>query len=710
MLEPRWESDAMTEVKLALRGKWLHSLLVAWMFGAAVGYGGKWLGERPQALLSPGTSSLVTVPTDTRDLDEGVVNNANAKTFQLPPPAQSLEDLVQLASNWPDSSVIGRLQLESAVRETTGAQLNAWLQKLAIERNWNISNVLLKRWAQIDPLGAIDSIAAWRPKMRADVMDSLVVHLAREARGVADEIFERLLTEQRSVFLRRYCQFASARDGDAASVKAFLEKHAANDSERAWWSEWIEPALVKASLPVHIGEARVAIGLLPTSQHESAWSEFYRAVLGRFPEPGSALRESVRQGIDEQSPAVRMEFLRRLAGNWAVTDVQGALDWATQLNGDERKAVLESILGRNRRQDPRELAEIVARLPEDDRTPKMIQSIAEELIAVDPVQAANWFLSQPEAANVKMPRELVSEWAKTDHADISRYVEEHPEFLAAQKLSEMDDIATALFRERGSAAFALVDSLADEDQRNRFSLTAMKAWAAEDWQSARAYVEAEPDLEWQGLLVKGVIGAPQDGILDWVKTLDPSVYEEAMPQIVIKSSQTSSAERVADIVADWLENADGKSFEPGGRSRSALSITGIILATADPTAGADLVARLPEGPGRDAAISGVAGVWIGSDPFGAAEWVVGLPAGETRDRALKGLIPSVADAPGTAFALAVELSDPGAQAEQAASVLVDWWHTDRQAASNALKGSNLTDTQKSAIARQLSIGPMEAQP
>jgi hypothetical protein len=123
-----------------------------------------------------------------------------------------------------------------------------------------------------------------------------------------------------------------------------------------------------------------------------------------------------------------------------------------------------------------------------------------------------------------------------------------------------------------------------------------------------------------------------------------------------------------------------------------------------------LVARLPEGPGRDAAISGVAGVWIGSDPFGAAEWVVGLPAGETRDRALKGLIPSVADAPGTAFALAVELSDPGAQAEQAASVLVDWWHTDRQAASNALKGSNLTDTQKSAIARQLSIGPMEAQP
>ncbi|MCB1100589.1 MAG: hypothetical protein KDN22_33815 [Verrucomicrobiae bacterium] len=460
------------------KGQILRAFLLALALGIAAGYGTKWLRERPQTLRARGVgvASGVRAPVSTdrmsAEKDPAPPVGVTGTNIFLPPPARSVEELVQLALRWPGDSAVGRLQLESALREATGIQLESWLLQLLVDQKrdadyrgrralWSISSALLNRWAQTDPLEAIDKIAKWQPKMQAEVMDNLIVALASEARAVADEVFDRLPKEHRSLFLSRYCLFAARQESDADTAKAFLEAHAANDSERAWWAEWIEPNIVKASLPSDIREARAAIGELPKAQQESTWREFYSAVLERFPEPEFALREAVRQGIDDQNPAVRLEFLRRLADGWAASDIHGALDWANQLRGDERAEIVQAIIGRRQR-DPRELVEVAERLPESDRSPKMIQSIADQLRSVDPVQAAQWFLDQPESANGKMPRELVSEWASADPEGISQYVAEHPEFLESQKSSEFDAIVTALFQQLGQAAFALADHLEDE--------------------------------------------------------------------------------------------------------------------------------------------------------------------------------------------------------------------------------------------------------
>ncbi|MCB1094208.1 MAG: hypothetical protein KDN22_01395 [Verrucomicrobiae bacterium] len=230
----------------------------------------------------------------------------------------------------------------------------------------------------------------------------------------------------------------------------------------------------------------------------------------------------------------------------------------------------------------------------------------------------------------------------------------------------------------------------------------MKEWATEDWGGARDFVEAEPDPERQKMSLRALMGTEMDDVqraeaVSWAGTLEPPLSELAMRGLVARSG----GQAVADLAIAWLNKMDRVTWEADSQARSTLSITAMRLASEGPLEFTEWVARLPKGFLHEAAAASGVGFFMESDPAFASEWIANMPEGESRDLAIVHLIPAVADDPARAFAWSLAVSDPGIQSEQAASVLVDWWQRDPQAASAALEESSLTESLKAAIAGQL---------
>jgi hypothetical protein len=695
--------------------RWLASFAMAAVIGVVVAGAVKRLQSRPQPITLP--ASVVDLPL----VPEPSHGTSGAEPEPLPIPESphaidSLDDLLAFAHSLPGSgggSAISRLKLDQALEERTVDQMEAWFfdaerrqgvgSRLDHRALRAIKSALLKRWLKLDFRHAIDRLATDSKGPIASSRDlgrALGLHVPQ----AADEILTLLPEPMRIRFLSSYLHYVLGGPGDGELREAFLAKHA-TEKELDWYRQNLEPQFRFQSLPRDANMARGQIEIMPKQQRDHAWRSFYDSIIDRYADPQAALEEAVRHGIDDQNPEVKSHFVYRVAHNWASSDLPATVEWLSRFDLEQRKETLNQVLN-STPMDPFEEMKIIDALPVGDVRLGTMNQIAEQAGMVDPVAAANWYLKQPDNESESLPLGLIPAWASVDPAGLIAHFSQPGNLEAREDHSDLIVLGEVIAQSDPDAAVAAAHQISSAKKRSSFVRGLVSGWTAVDPDAARDFVEAQTDSKLQDSALRGYLAPklevlPQEETLAWANALARPLRDEAMLRLAGSHRPDWDIRAMGKAVAAWLEETPGTIFEES-RARSSLLIATTQMVSAGREAAAAWADELPDGTGRDIVAGAIAADWTTSDPDGASAWIATLPEGSTRDEAVTGLVGAFSDDPSKAFQWALAVGDPVVKAEQAASVLAEWQHTDPEAVAEALEA--LTESQRSdmlARARQI---------
>ncbi len=575
----------------------------------------------------------------------------------------------------------------NAIRKVPVEQLPRLMEMLRdtvnLSYGYTVTYVALPMWAEVDPAAALEYANTLSSSRRSSAITSVLTGWARadldgainyvsqlehgSARTAAAKAIVTILSEQdpaRALAFIRSERLHSTRssspsthffelwgNSDPQSAAAEVLKlpsgkerdYALRNLARSWAGKDPNAALVWVqSLP-------------PSNGRRYAFT----AILSAIAETNPALASSQVMTLNG---AARYDAIYALTGRWAKHDLNGALNWATGLQGtQERDRALRGLASQWAESDPQSAAAFVDTLPMGTSRSGLTTTIASAWSKKDPSSALNWLQDLPNSSmkNSAMAT-AVDNMANSDPAGASEWIKAIPSESSRRRL--YDDIASGWARKDPESAIAWVESLQNgqrdaarqivRDMGSRAPARVARfvaglpdatqydlvddiasAWAGSNPTAARQWAEGLPEGRSKTRAMTTLINN--------VSSSDPQTGAQMALSLGNESSRNSS---IQSLAAKWAGNDSEAALAwietlPGGSTRER-AMQGLIsgIAGNEPRTAAEYVAGLPAGKIQDSAALTVVSRWASSEPGAAADWAAQFPEGNTRQGAMRSVM------------------------------------------------------------------------
>lgn len=352
---------------------------------------------------------------------------------------------------------------------------------------------------------------------------------------------------------------------------------------------------------------------------------------------GRVDHDKIAKLLENQVPMERLETVERLASEWGRRNPHEALEWASELQGRERRVAFESIFGRWSEQDPEMAASAAMELPQSSMKLDLVHWMTESWARRDLARATDW---------VKMQGEEGSG---------GRAILGLMEAMADQSHEDAADFAMNL-------------------ERRDLRMEALRI-------SARRWAEHDPgeSLDWAQQLEGQARVEVADEIFHQVAEYDPSLaaefYEAFRNKLV--GEEELPGHLAAGIASRMME------FDPAGAADWTLSLPGRLEEKSQVVA--EVTERWLGIDDEDAVI------WVsGLEP--------GRPRDMASDRIAHHLIEQD---PGVALVWADQIGDRGHRGDLMIHVLEAWHDQDAFAARTAYQEVNLEEEHRRVIEEEI---------
>ncbi len=375
--------------------------------------------------------------------------------------------------------------------------------------------------------------------------------------------------------------------------------------------------------------------------------------------------EGALTAVDEahrlESSELAGKIIGDVYGSWAGRDLAGALaDVKETLTGDDRKTALEAIVSRVAQTDPAQalaLARSLDKTQLDDyllaifdpwvaRDPKAateallqisdpqqvrpaVDGMVQRLLAEDPQTALEWLNHLPDGKIRESAEDrLAFQWAGFDPAEAMKWMTGLPH--SEKRDSQIDDIAVEWAILDATWAVTHAGTLPPGKQKESLMTWGMAQWSYND-----------ADAAWA-----------------WANRLPPGEKENA----------------IGTVIGYWSE------YDPEAATTAALA--------------------MPEGKSRQDALGSIGRGWDWktADPSATAAWLARIPVGPGRDTALESYSRSLLETdPERALQIAATASNIQARQKQLTSLLEDWMQRSPSKATAAVNRSSLPPAVKEQL-------------
>lgn len=512
-----------------------------------------------------------------------------------------------------------------------------------------LRNLLMARWAETDPAGALAWIRTKDVANRSN--DSADFYLAW---GTVDPVAAIAgLKQIPDLWKKAQAEagiFGQLAETDPQKALSLLQQLPANQqsiaTQRAIFGSWagVDPLAAAAAvmkLPRGFNQTTAVDGVAEfwanqDPQAALAWIDQLPPGYGKESAKLNAMTSIATQDpalaatyIDTPGMGNRTVLIGEVSENWAQTDPQAALAWVGNVSTGQvyNKAML-GILGQMGQADPQGTAAYIAQLPD---------------------------ASMRDDAD----KQLAGTWAQSDFDGALAWAQGLPASDGDTRSAALGSVMhNWILSDPAGAGDYLMQNMQNDPGFGRLAYWLSMYWSSADAPAALAWVQTLPPGETQNNAM--------DNVLQGLGGDDPQ-----------------TAWNVATQIAD-----------PKGRSSAMASvITG--LSNQNPAQAAAMYAQMPDGEQKDYASGVLAGVWVAQNPQAAGQWIGTLPSGEARDVAVATLVTATdGNDPSGAFAWAASIGDPAAQQKQLTNVIGQWAKTDPAAATLAVQAANLTDQQR----------------
>jgi len=295
--------------------------------------------------------------------------------------------------------------------------------------------------------------------------------------------------------------------------------------------------LVKALMEGKPGES---LSWMEKSLSESERQELYGPFFRQWTNSDPVAAAARLRQLSEASPAkaaVWESLIAQVAGQWATTDLSGALAWTKALpDGTAKAQALMQVSYQWAKRDPQAAALYAAQ----QKDPALFDAVAGTWAGIDPRGAAAWAYGLPagEGRNTAITT-TTTVWAQTDP----------------------------------KAAAAYVAGLSTEDAKNQGKLVIASAWAYQDPAAAAKWVDQFPEGTIRGLALEQVASTwaqdNSDEASQWLQRLPKGlsrdvavgafckVIDATDPDVSFKWAETISDtairnQKLESAAASWL--------------------------------------------------------------------------------------------------------------------------------------------------------------
>jgi hypothetical protein len=179
-----------------------------------------------------------------------------------------------------------------------------------------------------------------------------------------------------------------------------------------------------------------------------------------------------------------------------------------------------------------------------------------------------------------------------------------------------------------------------------------------------------------------------DGLLD-------KASANVRPFLLEAAFNYGGSEHMGADLQKWIKRLD--EVAPERRAMATGSVARSWAGT-DPKAASEWALQLPEGGGRENAVSNVAATWASQDPRSAATWVNTLPAGTERDSATLAMVNTMGRSePESAWTWALSIGGGNNRISALQSAYMNLRKKDPNIAQEMLQSANLSADEVKAV-------------
>ncbi|MEM6912096.1 MAG: hypothetical protein AAF555_11010 [Verrucomicrobiota bacterium] len=319
--------------------------------------------------------------------------------------------------------------------------------------------LLLSRWAELDPLGALAAVGGEGGREAAMGKMSILKSWASSDPVAA-------------------AAYYSANQDALADGNRFGGRGPSNVSAIA--GEWAKQ------------DPEGALSWASSLSDDSGQRSAMEAIFGELAKTDPAAAAS--QAMAALSGQNLEGAFRQIGRTWAGQDQEAALAWARSLTGEEAASGVSSVLRGISDNDPEAALRLLAEFPAAAEDERLVGRLTDEWAEQDPQSTAEWVSDLPEGeAKATATTELVREWMRSDQTEAMSWVKEQP--AGPSRDNAVAGLVQSLRNsDPESAVTEWATAIQDEGLRNRTILSSLGRWARQDSSAAIEWAETTDSL------------------------------------------------------------------------------------------------------------------------------------------------------------------------------------------------------------------------
>lgn len=447
------------------------------------------------------------------------------------------------------------------------------LNKKAGHREYLALSLLVSRWVEVDPQGALASLAKTQD---------------RQMRGALIGSIYKALAAQDPAGAMGQCQLLT--------------------------KDW-ERNIAIRSVIMQVSQKDPAQALAMSQQVKSA--PFFNDSYFIFLQWGQKDANQATQAALQLSGRQKDSAISAIANTLSQNDPMSALEWLKQLpEGQIQNSARQSVVGRLANVDPQAAVNYVKGLPQNTERNNLIQNVASQMVETDP-QAALALVEEipPSPASHNVMENLLFRWAQTDPKSASDYVSAMPADANGRD-NMIRNVANMWAQSDPQGAITWITQLPDGESKTSAFSSAISQWATMDPARASAYVQTMPEgparLTAMQSVAKGWGESDPEAALQWASTFPEVQKTEVYGGIAWSWGATDPAKAAA-----WLTQL------PAGatRDKAVRDFIHQIMNGEDYAQATHMAESIGDQHGREAELLDIFGKWMRSDPNTATPMV-----------------------------------------------------------------------------------------
>ncbi|MCB1096854.1 MAG: hypothetical protein KDN22_14870 [Verrucomicrobiae bacterium] len=423
--------------------------------------------------------------------------------------------------------------------------------------------------------------------------------------------------------------------------------------------------------------------------HPSFLDTFADAIIQSDP----TLAPRVLDAVKDQSEAVR------LLGEWAKADSKTASTWAARIESPEtRSLALQSIIKNTAMLNPEATGKAIEDLDFEnrDRRRYFVAEIAKRICdATDAKTGVDWVLKHcPPEVQYDALYSLSSDSEGSARLQLLQAI---PEGEVKDKLTRHVWINWSGPMNASTIEW-INENIPDGDKVDTYGTIGAGFVARNFGAALRALNTIPPGPERDSYEMQVMVGQAKRGGRETGEAAMAMIqerYDEARAHEIIASSFPEIAGLNAEAASVFLD-----ALPSDYRNQHPDYLMAEVWARQDPDQAMAWAAALPEGDGRERALSGLQNVIPAN--AATAEWFNALPPSTGRDNIAQRLVRRTLETdPPNAFAWAQSINDDAQRGGQLINVVKRWAPNDPVAAATAICNAAISDREKQALALRL---------